>query len=266
MRGDLGVDLVELAGECRRAGCWLAASWLASWPASISILRAGLSSRSASALAGVGAGLLERGAALLDHRQHRLALRLEARARLVDRLGGPRHRAVDRGVHLRRRLVHPLGGRAGAALDPRDMGAEPLRGAADHLVGLAAARGERGELAFQRRRLLVGGEAGLLHRLGGGARLLLGPRQIAHQHADIDPRALAAAGVERLRLAVELGGLAGEMLGDPAEPVRRLVAEAHQPRRFLAQRGAILLEPRRDDRRARSPAPGSRGASRAPPR
>ena len=68
------------------------------------------------------------------------------------------------------------------------MGAEPLRGAADHLVGLAAARGERRQLAFERRRLLMGAEAGLLHRLGDRAGLLLGARQVADQHADIDPR------------------------------------------------------------------------------
>ena len=90
------------------------------------------------------------------------------------------------------------------------MGAEPLRRAAGRLVRLAAARGERGELAFQRHRLLVRGEAGLLHRLAGGAGLRLGLGQVAHQHADIDPRRLGGL-VERLGLAVELGGLAGEL-------------------------------------------------------
>ena len=156
---------------------------------------------------GLRAGLLERRPALLDHRQHRLALRLEAGARLVDRLRRSRHRAVDRGLHLRRGLVHPARRRFGAALDPGDMGAEPLRRAAGALVGLARPRAQRRELAFERGRLLVRAEARLLHRLGGGARLRLGLGQVAHQHADIDPRRFGGA-VERLRLAVELGGLA----------------------------------------------------------
>jgi hypothetical protein len=62
-----------------------------------------------------------------------------------------------------------------------------LRGAADRLVGLAAARGDRGQMAFERRRLLVGVEAGRLYRFGGDAGLRLGPGQIADQHPDIDP-------------------------------------------------------------------------------
>ena len=95
-----------------------------------------------------------------------------------------------------------------AAFDPGDMGAEPLRGAADTLVRLAAAGGERGELAFERAGLPVGGEPGLLHRLGDGARLLLGARQIARAARRYRSRA-GGGGVERLRLPVELGGLAG---------------------------------------------------------
>ena len=78
-----------------------------------------------------------------------------------------------------------------------------LRRAADHLVGLAAARGERGELGFERAGLAVGGEAGFLHRLGDGARLLLGARQIVEQHADIDLGGVGR-GVERRGLLVEL--------------------------------------------------------------
>ena len=117
----------------------LAGSWLASRPASISILLPGHVEPLGERLGRLGAGLLEGGPALLDHRQHRLALRLEARRAPVDRFGRLGHRAVDRGVHLRRRLVHPLGRGAGAAFDPGDMGAEPLRRAARHLVRLAAA-------------------------------------------------------------------------------------------------------------------------------
>ena len=66
------------------------------------------------------------------------------------------------------------------------MRGEPLRGAADHLVGLAAARDQRRQLAFERAGLLMRAEPGLLHRRGNRARLLLGARQIVQQHADID--------------------------------------------------------------------------------
>jgi len=174
-------------------------------------------------LGGLGAGLFEGGPALLDHREHGLALRLEALARLVYRLRRPLHRSIDCAVHLGRRLDHAFSGGAGAALDPGDMRAEPLRGSARRLVRLAAARGERGELAFQRQRLLVRAEAGLLHRLGGGAGLRLDLGQVAHQHADVDPRCFRCL-VQRLRLAVELAALAPELAGDPADPVGRLVA------------------------------------------
>ena len=166
----------------------LAASWLASRPASISILRPAMSSRSASAL--VVSAPASSNAALLCSIIASIVwpcASSPARAMSTDSAA----LAIDPSTAASiccRRLVHPLGGRAGAAFDPGDMGAEPLRGAARDLVGLAALGGQRGELAFERAGLLVRGEARLLHRLGGGARLRLGLGQIAHQHADIDPR------------------------------------------------------------------------------
>jgi hypothetical protein len=165
---------------------------------------------------------------------------------LVDRLGGPRHRAVDRAVHLRRGLAHPLGGGTGAALDPRDMGAEPLRRAAD-LVRLAAARGERGELAFQRPACSCAASPACLHRLGGGARLLLGLGQVAHQHADIDPR--GGGGMSSAcALRSSSAAFAGEcrVTGRSGRtPRRRGSSAAPLPRRA---RPRFVGEPRRDDR------------------
>ncbi len=120
------------------------------------------------------------------------------------------------------------------------------------------ARGERRELAFERAGLLMRGEAGLLHRLGGGARLLLGLGQVADQHADIDPRRFGRRVSSACALRSSSARLAGEVMGDPAEPVGGFVAEAHQPRRFLARapRDCPRAAPRRW--RARSRAPGSR--------
>ena len=131
--------------------------------------------------------------------------------------------------------------------DPRDLRAEPLRRAAGLLVGLAAARLQRGELAFERAGLFERAEAGRLHRLGGGARLRLGFGQVAHQHADIGARAFRRR-VERLRALFEAAGFLREVMRDPAKPVGRLVAERHQPRGLLGERGAIGLDPVADAR------------------
>ena len=126
------------------------------------------------------------------------------------------------------------------------MGRHALGRAAEHLVGVAAARGERGELGLERARLAMGVEARFLHRLGDGARLLLGPRQIVEEDSDIDLGGVGR-GVERGRLLVEGRGLLGEVISHPAEPVRRLVAERHQPLRLAAQPGVIVLDPAGDD-------------------
>ena len=255
--GDLRADLVELARHAAEQGA--ARRVLAGEPPGQHLdLAAGHVEPLGERLGRLRAGLLERGPALLDHRQHRLALRLEPGARLVDRFGGARHRAVDRRVHLRRGLVHPLGGGAGAAFDPRDMGAEPLRRAAGHLVGLAAARGQRRELAVERAGLLVRGEA----RPASSPRRRRAPaprpwadRSSARRYRPAPPRRpWSSACALRSSSAVSRASV----LGDPADPVGGLVAEAHQPRRFLAQRRAILGESAPRPRRARSRAPRSR--------
>ena len=193
-------------------------------------------------------GALERGAALLDHRQHRLALRVQAGARLLDRFGGATHRAIDGDVHRRRRLVDPLGRRSGAGLEPRNLRAEPLRRAAQRLVRLASARGERREMAFQRRRLLVRGEAGGANRLGRGARLRFRLGQIAEQHAEIDPGA-GRRGVERLRGAVQRRRFRRRARGS-SRPIRSVASSPRLISRLASSRqsGAIFVQPRRDDR------------------
>ena len=74
--GDLAADLVELAGDPAEQGA--ARLVLAGEPAGKHLdLLAGHVEPLGEALGGLGAGLLERGPALLDHREHRLALRLE---------------------------------------------------------------------------------------------------------------------------------------------------------------------------------------------
>ena len=134
--GDLDADLVDLAGDAGEQGA--AGRVLAGEPSGQHLdLAAGRVEPLGEAARRLGAGFLESRPALLDHRQHRLALRFEPGARLVDRFCGPRHRSVDRRVHLRRGLAHPLRRRAGAAFDPGDVRAEPLRGAAGHFVRLA---------------------------------------------------------------------------------------------------------------------------------
>ena len=212
--GDLGADLVELARHPAQEGT--AGRVLAGEaPGQRLDLAAGHVEPLGDAARCFGAGFLERRPALLDHRQRRLALRLEAGAGHVDRFGALASSRRPR-LPLLRGLVHPLGGGAGAAFDARDMGAEPLRGAACDLVRLAALGGQSGELALERTRLLMGGEARLLHRLGGGAGLRLGLGQVRQQHADVDPRRLGGQ-IQRLRLAFELGALAEEDRGDAAD-------------------------------------------------
>ena len=245
----------------------LALSWVASRPASISIFWPARSSRSARPRVVSAPACSKRGPALLDHRQHALALRLEARARLIDRFGRPLHRAVDRRVHLRRRLVHPLRRRAGAAFDPGDMGAEPLRRAADRLVRLAAlARPARraGFPAPPPARARRGPPASSPRPTARACSSALGRSLIS---TPISTRAVAAALSSACALRSSSAVSRRDRMGHPAEPVRRFVAEAHQPRRFLAQRRAILrraappsLAERRLERRALAP------ASPSPPR
>ena len=130
---------------------------------------------------------------MLDPGEHGRALRFQPGPGRLDRLGGAGEGVVDGGAERSRRLLDPLARRSRAAFDPCDMGAEPLCRRSDRLVGLAAPRGEGGELAFERACLLMGAEPRLAHRSGNGARLLFGARQIVEQHADINPGSSAAA-------------------------------------------------------------------------
>ena len=243
--GDLLADLVDLAGDIAEQGParlilgrQAAGQHLDLLPGKVEPL--------GKTLGGLGAGLLEGGPALLDHRQHGLALRFEAvrawstdsAARSIAPSTAP---FICAAASFIRSAAAPAPLSIRAICAPSRCAEPPAASSASRLRAVSAASWLSSATG-----LLVRAEARLLHRLGGGARLLLGLGQIAHQHADIDPRGGGRL-VERLRLAVELAGFAGELLGDPAEPVGRFVAEAHQPRQFLAQRRAILGELGGDD-------------------
>jgi hypothetical protein len=205
-----------------------------------------VSSRRARLRALSSPALVERGPALLDRGQGGLALQLQGRPSRLHRFGRAAHRAVDRPRHLGGGFVHAGGGGGAAALDPGDMGRHALGGAAEHFVGVAAAGGEGAELGLERAGLAVGVEAGFLHRVGDGARLRLGAREIVEEDSDVD---LGGVGrrVEGRRLLVERRGLLGEVVGHPAEPVRCLVAKRHQPLGLAAQPRVIVLDPAGDD-------------------
>jgi hypothetical protein len=195
---------------------------------------------------GVLACLIQRGPVMVDRRQHRRGLCVEAGTGGIDRLRRPLHGRVDRSGHSGRGFAHARRSRRGAAVDARDMRRQALRSPSEHLVGFAAACRQGGELCLQAARLAVGGEPRFLHRLRHRARLLLRSGQIVEQDADIDPRRRGSR-VERRRLAIEIRRLLREIIGHPPKPVRRLVPERHQPFRLAAQARMVFLDPRRDD-------------------
>ncbi len=154
-------------------------------------------------------------------------------------------RALEQGIDLGRGggagLADPhRSGRAGA-FDLGEVRDQPLRRAADMVLGLARPATDGRQLRFERGRLRARLAACLAQFLAHRPAARFGPRQVFEQDADIGPGAF--------RRAIERGGMPGqrlasrrELAGDRAEPMPGLVAKPHQPLGMARQCGLLVVE------------------------
>ena len=238
-RRELAVDLAELRRQ-PSTRAWLAASCAASWPASVSILPR-RPRRAARSVAWPASALARSNAARLCSTIASIAWPCASSpVRACSTDSAARAIAPSTAAFICAAAWSIRSAAAPALLSIRATCA-PSRCAAPPTTSSASrprAR-ERREMASSAAACSCA-RGRLLHRFGGRARLLLGLRQIAEQHADIDPGA-GGGGVERLRACGRASAVSpGEELGDPAEPVGRLVAERHQPRSLPRSAAARL--------------------------
>ncbi|MEG8017583.1 hypothetical protein [Sphingomonas sp. LR55] len=175
----------------------------------------------------VARGAVECGLVGADHRQHRVALRGDAAARQIDRVGGAVKQRVDRSRHaVGDRFEMRACGLAGR-LHPDDMRGEALRGAAGHRVGLAAAFGERDDLRVECGGVFAGRQTRAFETLGDVVDIRLCTGKGGDQDAEAGLCA-GSRGCEVARVGCSLVDFGDHAATDRGELFGRAAAHRHE--------------------------------------